>query len=151
MRTGQLGLAPWKAGRAALRERVSPSPTPSPGVGNCQAPASTLSPGSRLLSGPRRGPRGARGPSRAFLAREDLHQQVGGQHVRRLLEADGQQLLVVPRRLRAQNPGRQGQTGQDVSVPSYSGAPPLEREAVAERGFVSAGGGKNPGGKWFPC
>lgn len=121
---------------------MSPSPTPSSGVWNCQAPAPTLSPGSRLLRGPRRGPGGARGPSHACLAREDLHQQVGGQHVRRLLEADGQQLLVVPRRLRAQNPGGQGQTGQDVSVPCYSGAPPLERKAAAERGFVSAGGGK---------
>ena len=74
VRTGQLGLAPWKAGRAALGERVSPSPTPSSGVWNCQAPAPTLSPGSRLLRGPRRGPGGARGPSHARLAREDLHQ-----------------------------------------------------------------------------
>ena len=105
---------------------MSPSTTPSPGVWNCQAPTPTLSPGSRLLRGPRRGPGGARGPGRACLAREDLHQQVGGQHVRRLLEADGQQLLIVPRRLRGQNPGGRGETGLDVSAPCYSGAPPLE-------------------------
>lgn len=44
--------------------------------------------------------------------------------MRRLLEADGQQLLVVSRWLRAQNPiGAGDKAGLDVSAPCPSGAP----------------------------
>lgn len=64
----------WENGRAlpvpALRE-----------FGTVKLHISPPPPGSRPLRGPRRGADRARGPGRACLASEDLHQQVGGQHV----------------------------------------------------------------------
>lgn len=60
-----------------------------PGVWGCQARAGAFSWDSGCRGCPSRGPGSAGGPGGACLAQEDLHQQVGGQHMRRLLEADG--------------------------------------------------------------
>lgn len=60
-----------------------------PGVWGYQAPAGVFSWGSGCRGSPSRGPGSAGGPGGAYPAPEDLYQQVGGQHMRRLLEADG--------------------------------------------------------------
>ncbi|CAO2611153.1 hypothetical protein LEMLEM_LOCUS15008 [Lemmus lemmus] len=60
-----------------------------PGVWGYQASAGVFSWGSGCGGSPSRGPGSAGGPGGAYLAHEDLYQQVGGQHMRRLLEADG--------------------------------------------------------------
>lgn len=106
------------------RMRESPCPLACPRVRSCQAPNS--GPGSRPHCGPgRRGRICTGGSGRARLAREDLDQQIGGQYVRRLLEPDGQQLLVVAERLRTQDPGGRvdRQVGLRLCTSGFGGSP----------------------------